>query len=48
MIICVKIVQRVGQHLEKTFQAQEDRFLDDYRQQMYSAQKNLREYTKTV
>jgi len=38
----------VGQNLEANFQTQEDRFLEEYRKQMYSAQKNLREYTKTV
>jgi len=41
------IIDKVGQHLENTFHTQEDRFLEEYRKQMYSAQRNLREYTKT-
>jgi hypothetical protein len=38
----------VGLNIEKACQAQEDKFLEDYRQQMYEAQKNLREFSQNV
>mgnify|MGYP007051756764 CR=1 FL=1 len=44
----ILILKNVGSNIEKACQAQEDKFLEDYRQQMYEAQKNLRDFSQNV